>query len=101
MAVKRFILFLSFFTLARATGQLVGGIADTGKDDPEIRNVIDYAMNEFNKLSNNMYRFMPSSVEEATKQVCIQTFVYPDIAFNELIAFSAFCSKDFVTVLRK
>lgn len=76
MAFKNFVVLLSVFAVATATGQLVGGASDAEKNDPEILKMLDFAMNEFNKMSNNMYRFMPASVKEATKQVCVVTCLF-------------------------
>ena len=70
MAVKILVAFLTLFAVSKASDQLVGGISEAGRNDPQVLEALDFAMNEFNKMSNNFYRFLPSSITEATKQVC-------------------------------
>ena len=49
--------------------KIVGGIEDRKHDDPDVLNALDFAMNEFNAMQNNMYRMMATKVEDATFQV--------------------------------
>lgn len=50
---------------------LVGGIEERKTDDPEVLDALDFAMNEFNAMQNNMYRLMATKVEDATFQVSL------------------------------
>ncbi|XP_068746743.1 cathepsin L-like [Montipora capricornis] len=49
--------------------KIVGGIEDRKHDDPDVLNALDFAMNEFNAMQNNMYRMMATKVEDATFQL--------------------------------
>lgn len=51
---------------------LAGGIQERKTDDPDVLDALDYAMNEFNAMQNNMYRLMPTKVMDATTQVKTQ-----------------------------
>ena len=67
---------LVFFTLILVpcflgSDALVGGIEERKTDDPEVLDALDFAMNEFNAMQNNMYRLMATKVEDATFQVSL------------------------------
>lgn len=51
---------------------LAGGIQERKHDDPDVLDALDFAMNEFNAMQNNMYRLMPTKVRDATVQVRFQ-----------------------------
>lgn len=81
MDVKTFVVLFGLMALGRTSGKFVGGISEADKRDPEVLEALGFAMDEFNKMSNNLYRSMPSEVTEATKQLvagekyCIVTVV--------------------------
>lgn len=52
-----------------ASDALVGGIQERKTDDPDVLDALDFAMNEFNSLQNNMYRLMATKIGDATFQV--------------------------------
>ena len=67
-------LFLAFLAVILApsclgSDALAGGIQERKSDDPEVLDALDFAMNEFNAMQNNMYRLMATKVEDATFQV--------------------------------
>ena len=51
---------------------LAGGIEEKKHDDPDVLDALDFAMNEFNAMQNNMYRLMSTKVSDATVQVRFQ-----------------------------
>ena len=59
---------------------LAGGIQDRKPDDPDVLDALDFAMNEFNAMQNNLYRLMSTKVKDATVQVktqlCLDRFKY-------------------------
>ena len=71
------LLFINAVTVfsSLAAEQLLGRIEEKDLDDPVILNALDFAMNEFNAMQNNMYRLMATKVEDATLQVR-KTFLF-------------------------
>ena len=47
----------------------VGGIEERNPNDPDVLDTLDFAMNEFNAMQNNLYRMMATKVKDATSQV--------------------------------
>ena len=66
--------FLGIILISSCLGSdaLAGGIEERKHDDPDVLDALDFAMNEFNAMQNNMYRLMPTKVNDATVQVRIQ-----------------------------
>lgn len=66
-----FLVFLGVFLLPSCLGSdsLLGGIEERKHDDPEVLDALDFAMNEFNAMQNNLYRLMATKVSDATVQV--------------------------------
>ena len=48
---------------------LAGGIEERKPNDPDVLDSLDFAMNEFNAMQNNLYRMMATKVKDATSQV--------------------------------
>ena len=46
-----------------------GGIEERKLNDPDVLDTLDFAMNEFNAMQNNLYRMMATKVKDATSQV--------------------------------
>ena len=63
--------FLGIILVSSCLGSdsLVGGIKERKHDDKDVLDSLDFAMNEFNAMQNNMYRLMPTKVSDATMQV--------------------------------
>lgn len=63
--------FLGIILVSSCLGSdsLVGGIEERKHDDKDVLDSLDFAMNEFNAMQNNMYRLMPTKVSDATMQV--------------------------------
>ncbi len=66
-----FVVFLAAILVPSCLGSdgLLGGIEERKPDDPEVLDALDFAMNEFNAMQNNLYRLMPTKVSDATVQV--------------------------------
>ena len=66
-----FLAFLGVIFISSCLGSdaLAGGIEERKYDDPDVLDALDFAMNEFNAMQNNMYRLMPTKVSDATVQV--------------------------------
>lgn len=66
--------FLGIILVSACLGSdsLVGGIEERKHDDKDVLDALDFAMNEFNAMQNNMYRLMPTKVSDATMQVRTQ-----------------------------
>ena len=66
--------FLGIILISSCLGSdaLAGGIEERKYDDPYVLDALDFAMNEFNAMQNNMYRLMPTKVSDATVQVSTQ-----------------------------
>ena len=66
--------FLGIILVSSCLGSdsLVGGIEERKHDDKDVLDSLDFAMNEFNAMQNNMYRLMPTKVSDATMQVRTQ-----------------------------
>ena len=60
-----FILVLHFLSLK-------GEILNLKPDDSGVLDALDFAMNEFNYMGNNFYRYMSTKIEDATMQVKTQ-----------------------------
>ena len=78
-----FLIFLSVILVPCCLGS--GGIEERKTDDPQVLEALDFAMNEFNAMQNNMYRFMATKVEDATFQVSLtflQPFLVCDVNFD-------------------
>jgi len=67
---------------------LVGGIQERKTDDPEVLDALDFAMNEFNAMQNNLYRLMATKVSDATFQVSITLKRYRKTRFRDCILFN-------------
>lgn len=63
--------FLGIILVSSCLGSdfLAGGIEERKRDDKDVLDALDFAMNEFNAMQNNMYRLMPTKVSDATMQV--------------------------------
>lgn len=46
-----------------------GGIEERKPNDPDVLDTLDFAMNEFNAMQNNLYRMMATKVKDATSQL--------------------------------
>ena len=68
--------FLGIILVSSCLGSdsLVGGIEERKHDDKDVLDALDFAMNEFNAMQNNMYRLMPTKVSDATMQVRTQFY---------------------------
>ena len=81
-----FLIFLIVILVPCCLGS--GGIEERKTDDPQVLEALDFAMNEFNAMQNNMYRFMATKVEDATFQVSFLTFLQPflvcDVNFDSM-----------------
>lgn len=66
--------FLGIILVSSCLGSdsLVGGIEERKHDDKDVLDSLDFAMNEFNAMQNNMYRLMPTKVSDSTMQVRTQ-----------------------------
>ena len=66
--------FLGIILVSSCLGSdsLVGGIEERKHDDKDVLDALDFAMNEFNAMQNNMYRLMPTKVSDSTMQVRTQ-----------------------------
>ena len=71
MALSLFFFALMLVPCFLGSDALVGGIEERKTDDPEVLDALDFAMNEFNAMQNNMYRLMATKVEDATFQVSL------------------------------
>lgn len=49
-----------------------GEVKEAMPDDPEIKKALNFAMDQLNKMSNNMYRYMAFETLDATKQVIVR-----------------------------
>jgi len=67
---------------------LVGGIQERRTDDPEVLDALDFAMNEFNAMQNNLYRLMATKVSDATFQVSITLKRYRETRFRDCVLFN-------------
>lgn len=72
MALLLAFLGIIFISSCLGSDALAGGIEERKRDDPDVLDVLDFAMNEFNAMQNNMYRLMPTKVSDATVQVRTQ-----------------------------
>ena len=63
------LIFAIFSISASSESSLLGGIEDVDKNDPDVLDSLDFAINSLNRMSNNMYRYMSAEVTDATKQV--------------------------------
>lgn len=72
MALSLFFFSLVLVSSFFGSDALVGEIEERKTDDPEVLDALDFAMNEFNAMQNNMYRLMATKVEDATFQVSLQ-----------------------------
>ena len=72
MALSLFFFSLVLVPSFFGSDALVGEIEERKTDDPEVLDALDFAMNEFNAMQNNMYRLMATKVEDATFQVSLQ-----------------------------
>ena len=80
MALCIFVLLVAIFAPScLGSDALVGGIQERKTDDPEVLDALDFAMNEFNAMQNNMFRFMATDVRDASFQVrpCLYGLGYP------------------------
>ena len=66
--------FLGIILVSSCLGSdpLAGGIEERKRDDTDVLDALDFAMNEFNAMQNNMYRLMATKVSDATVQVRTQ-----------------------------
>jgi len=82
--------FLGIILISSCLGSdaLAGGIEERKHDDPDLLDALDFAMNEFNAMQNNMYRLMPTKVGDAKVQIRIQfyLFIYLFIYLLQFIA---------------
>lgn len=69
MALLLAYLGIIFISSCLGSDALAGGIEERKHDDPDVLDALDFAMNEFNAMQNNMYRLMPTKVSDATIQV--------------------------------
>lgn len=77
-----FLVFLGVILLPSCLGSdaLAGGIEERKHDDPDVLDALDFAMNEFNAMQNNLYRLMATKVSDATVQV---SFVFHKFRCNK------------------
>ncbi|XP_013920405.1 PREDICTED: cystatin-2-like [Thamnophis sirtalis] len=50
-------------------GRLVGGLMDASPEEPDVSSALQFAMNEYNRGSNDMYHSRVSEVVQAQKQI--------------------------------
>ena len=62
---------------------LKGEMLNLKADDPDVVDALDFAMNEFNAMRNNLYRLISTKVEDATVQVktqlCLDRYRYIEV----------------------
>ena len=74
MTLSSKLIFLSL-TLVPYFLLLKGEILNLKADDPGVVDALDFAMDEFNAMGNDLYRYMSTKVEEATVQVKTQLYL--------------------------
>lgn len=80
-----FIFFLGVVLVPSCLGSdaLSGGIEERKTDDPEVLDALDFAMNKFNAMQNNLFRLMATKVSDATVQVRTELSCLPSFNFDE------------------
>ena len=70
--------FLGIILISSCLGSdaLAGGIEEKKHDDLDVLDALDFAMNEFNAMQNNMHRLMPTKVSDAKVHVRIQFYLF-------------------------
>lgn len=75
-------------TLASASTSLLGGPIDVDINTPEVQDALNFAVDELNKQSNDVYVSKVTKVIKAQSQVCLQSF--PLLSFASTLSCAIF-----------